>query len=140
VPAADPAAAPGPLVLLVDDNPLNVLPLRDYLEKKGFRVAVAENGRSAIEQTIELRPGLVLMDIQMPEMDGLEATRRIRALSDPALARVPIFAVTALAMPGDRERCLAAGVDDYVAKPYSPRDLCARILEKLNPSKPSPTP
>ncbi len=133
-PGAAPAASPGPLVLLVDDTPLNVLPLRDYLEKKGCRVAVAENGRSAIERTVELRPRLILMDIQMPEMDGLEATRRIRALPDPVLSRVPIFAVTALAMPGDRERCLDAGVDEYVAKPYSPRDLHARIVERLNPA------
>ncbi|MEO0055005.1 MAG: hypothetical protein RLZZ50_952 [Verrucomicrobiota bacterium] len=138
--ASLPPAASGPLILLVDDTPLNVLPLRDYLEKKGFRVAVAENGRAAIERTIGQRPSLVLMDIQMPEMDGLEATRRIRALSDSTLARVPIFAVTALAMPGDRERCIEAGVDEYITKPYSPRDLHARIAERLTPPRTATTP
>jgi len=130
-PAAHPGPSSGPLVLVVDDTPSNVVPLRDYLEKKGCRVAVAENGRSAIQDTSRLRPDLVLMDIQMPEMDGIEATRRIRSLADPVLSRVPIIAVTALAMPADRARCLAAGVDDYVAKPYSPRELHALVMRRL---------
>ncbi len=133
-----PSSPNGSLVLLVDDTPSNVVPLRDYLENKGCRVAVAENGRSAVDMTSRLGPDLVLMDIQMPEMDGIEATRRIRALADPALARVPIIAVTALAMPADRDRCIAAGVDDYVTKPYRPRELHARVLELIAKRKNAP--
>lgn len=123
-----------PVVLVVDDTPLNVVPVRDYLERRGFRVAVAENGQQAVSETRRLAPALVLMDIQMPEMDGLEATRLIRALPDPALARTPIIAVTALAMSSDRERCLAAGMDDYISKPYSLPDLARRVAETIKSS------
>lgn len=119
-----------PLVLLAEDTPLNIVPVRDYLEARGCRVAVAENGLLAVTQVMELRPDLVLMDIQMPVLDGLEAIRRIRAQSDTRVARVPIVALTALAMPGDRERCLAAGADDYLPKPASPRKIfeCVSVL------------
>lgn len=135
-PPASPAGTPpavvsGPHILVVDDIEFNIIPIRDYLEKKGYRVTVAENGRLAVERARQLRPDLILMDIQMPEMDGLEATRLIRALPDPVVSRVPIFAVTALAMSSDRQRCLEAGMDDFVAKPYSPHELHERILARL---------
>ncbi len=126
----DAPAEGSPRVLIVDDIPINITALRDYLEIAGYRVAVANDGRQAVALTRELRPALILMDIQMPNLDGLGATRAIRAMDDPGLASTPIIAVTALAMDRDREICFAAGVDDYVAKPYSLRDLhaCIRTL------------
>ena len=131
--AADHAhARSAPLVLIAEDTPLNILPIQDYLESKGCRVEVAANGRIAVDRTIALRPDVVLMDIQMPVMDGLEAIRLIRAHPEHAIAQTPIIALTALAMPGDRERCLSAGADDYVTKPVSPRELHASLVRRLD--------
>jgi CheY-like chemotaxis protein len=110
-----------PLVLLVEDNEDNVEMLSQYLRAKQYRCDVARNGIDAIKQARALHPHLILMDIQMPGMDGLEATRRIRG--DHELAGVPIIALTALAMPGDRERCLEAGANDYISKPISLKHL-----------------
>lgn len=115
------------LVLLVDDNPINLIALCDYLEHKGDRVEIAENGAIAVEKTQALRPDIVLMDVQMPVMDGLEAMRRIRALPDPFFADLPIMAVTALTLSGDRELCLKAGATDYMGKPVSPRAVWTRV-------------
>lgn len=126
-----PESAPSPLVLLVEDTPMNTIAITDYLEAKGYRVRLAENGRIAIEQTVALRPALILMDVQMPVLDGIEATRAIRALPDRDLAATPIIAVTALAMSNDRDLCLAAGVDDYVAKPYRLSELHQKITDLL---------
>lgn len=126
--AAEPIAAdgaPAPLLLLVDDHLVNINLVADYLLSRGYRVAVAYSGAQAVAAAQELQPALILMDIQMPGMDGLEAMRRIRAT--PALATTPIIALTALAMIGDRERCLAAGADDYLSKPVVLRELLARI-------------
>ena len=133
---ADRAAVPGGkhLVLIAEDNPLNIVALRDYLQIKGCTVEVAENGLVAVEKTLSFRPSIILMDVQMPLLDGVEATRRIRSLSDPALASTPIIAVTALAMAHDREACFDAGVNDYVAKPYSLPELHRRIVTLLNHS------
>ena len=116
---------PGTRVLIVDDNDANVEVLRGYLQAKHFVVDCVHDGRQAVDQTIAWRPDVVLMDIQMPVMDGLQATRLIR--EHPEVARTPIVAVTALAMPGDRERCLAAGVDAYLAKPVRLRELLRTI-------------
>ena len=126
-PFAPAVTADGPLVLIADDIAANRLPISDYLEAKGFRVVAVDNGAEAVEHTLRLVPDVVLMDIQMPVMDGMEATRRIRANSDAKIARTPIVALTALAMGGDREACLRAGADDYVAKPASPREVCERV-------------
>lgn len=134
------AASPGLLVLIAEDTPLNIIAVKDHLQTRGCRVEIAANGQLAVEQTIALRPDIVLMDIQMPIMDGIEATRLIRAQADPILARVPIIAVTALAMPGDRERCLAAGADDYVTKPVSPRELYRRMLDVIVTRSPGSVP
>jgi CheY-like chemotaxis protein len=120
-----------PLILLVEDNEANIQFLTDYLTDEDYRIVVARNGLEAIERVKEDRPALVLMDIQMPGMDGLEATRRIRAGVE--LADIPIVALTALTMPGDRERCLAAGANDYVSKPVSLGKLVSLIETYLEP-------
>ncbi|HEY9658993.1 MAG TPA: response regulator, partial [Allocoleopsis sp.] len=100
-----------------------------YLSNYGFHLIVASNGREAIDLAKAHHPDLILMDIQMPEVDGLEAIRCIRA--DPELATTPIIALTALAMAGDREKCLAAGATEYFAKPMSLRQLKTVIQQLL---------
>ena len=115
------------LVLLVDDNPVNLIALCDYLQHNGCQVELAEDGAIAVEKAQALRPDIVLMDVQMPVMDGLEATRRIRALPDPVFAALPILVVTALTVNGDRELCLDAGATDYMGKPVSPRAVWTRV-------------
>ncbi|HWQ14190.1 MAG TPA: response regulator, partial [Roseiflexaceae bacterium] len=123
-PAAPPAGE-GPLLLLAEDNPTNIAIVSDYLAAKGYRLALAHDGVDAVRQAAELQPALILMDVQLPLMDGLEAMRRIRA--GAATAHIPIIAVTALAMAGDRERCLAAGASDYLSKPLQMSELLRRI-------------
>ena len=123
-----PPAAP-PRVLLVEDNAGNLEMLSDYLRMRGFQVQTARNGREALSMVRGQVPDLILMDVQMPEMDGLEATRRLRA--DSALRVTPIIALTALAMPGDRERCLDAGMDDYLSKPVGLRELHKTLVNWL---------
>ena len=112
-------------VLLVDDTPDNVTHLRLYLNMHGFAVHVANSAEDAIEAVRVSTPDIVLMDVQLPDMDGLEAIRRIR--NRPASRDTAIIAVTALAAPDDRRRCLDAGADDYVSKPVKLRDLLSKI-------------
>lgn len=119
-----------PLVLLAEDNETNVATLNSYLQARGLQVVLARNGLEAIQMAKQHKPDLILMDIQMPEMDGLEATQRIR--TEPELQGIPIIALTALAMPGDRERCLAVGATDYLTKPVSLKHLF-RILSNYVP-------
>jgi len=131
-PQADIPSSSG-LILLVDDNRSTLETLSDYLKAKGYQIILAYDGTQAIERTIEEHPDLILMDIQMPCMDGLEATRRIRAKVE--VGATPIIALTALAMPGDRERCLEAGVNEYLSKPVSFKQLMAaidRLFTKIN--------
>jgi CheY-like chemotaxis protein len=124
-----------PLILLAEDNEDSINTFSDYLLAKGYGVVVARGGAEAIQRAREERPDLILMDIQMPGMDGLEATRRLRADAAQSVATVPIIALTALAMPGDRERCLAAGVNEYLSKPISLRGLVQAIEVQLNRSQ-----
>jgi CheY-like chemotaxis protein len=118
-----------PLVLVVEDNETNIRTLTDYLSAKAYRVDVARSGSEAMQCVRTLRPDIILMDIQMPGMDGLEATRLIRA--DEALRCIPIIALTALAMPGDREKALNAGADHYISKPVSLKQLLALMERQL---------
>lgn len=104
-------------VLLVENNEDNLQILADYLTFKGYVVEAARNGREALECAAVAEPDVILMDIQMPEMDGLEAIRHLRQMA--ATVHTPIIAVTALVMPGDRERCMAAGANHYISKPIS---------------------
>jgi signal transduction histidine kinase/ActR/RegA family two-component response regulator len=126
-PAAAASPAQPPLILLAEDNEDTINTLTDYLQNQGYNLVIARNGKEAIERLHEDRPHLILMDVQMPGMDGLEATRRIRAEADPTLAGTPIIIITALAMPGDQERCLESGADDYLSKPLSLRGLVKTI-------------
>jgi PAS domain S-box-containing protein len=117
-------------ILLAEDNEANIATIQDYLDARGYRVVVARNGAEAVARAREVWPALILMDIQMPGMDGLEATRRIRAQTN--LAQIPIIALTALAMPGDRERCLEAGADEYLSKPVGLKGLMTAIEAHLS--------
>ncbi len=122
-----------PTILLAEDNQANIDVVQDYLLAKGYEVVVARNGNEALHR-IEIRlPDLVIMDIQMPVMDGLTAIRTLR--KDPATQQLPIIALTALAMPGDRERCLEAGANDYLVKPVNLKVLLASIAAHINSPK-----
>ncbi len=114
-----------PHLLLAEDNPMIISVLSDYLSAEGYDITLAHNGHEAVSQARITQPDLILMDVQMPEMDGLEATQRIRRENN--LAQTPIIMLTALAMPGDRERCLSAGANDYLTKPINLTQL-ARIV------------
>ena len=117
-------------ILLVEDDVMNREMIARYLTSEGYQVISAGDGANAVLLARKELPDLILMDIQMPGMDGLEATRRIRADSD--MPQMPIIALTALAMPGDRERCLMAGATDYLSKPISLKGLLAKLETYLH--------
>ncbi len=119
-----------PYLLLAEDNPMTITVITDYLIAQGYEVQVAPNGQAAVQQARARQPQLILMDVQMPGVDGLEATRLIRR--EPGLETVPIIALTALVMPGDRERCLAAGADGYLTKPINLDELAQLIRTHLS--------
>lgn len=112
-------------ILVVEDQEDNRQILRDLLGSAGFELIEAEDGEKAVALATAHKPDLILMDIQLPLLDGYEATRRIKG--DPALRAIPIIVVTSYALSGDEEKAKAAGCDAYVAKPYSPRQLLATI-------------
>lgn len=121
------------LVLLAEDHPLNQRVATLLLEQMGFDVDVVENGAAAIKATRCTAYDAVLMDCHMPEVDGFEASRQIRQYEQDKGGHVPIIAVTALAMAGDRERCLAAGMDDYLTKPIDRDLLREKLVYWMNP-------
>jgi CheY-like chemotaxis protein len=122
------AGRPAPLwILLAEDHPVNRRLAVLILERRGHRVTSVQNGREALVALERHSFDLILMDIQMPEMDGLEATLLIREREKGTGHHIPILAMTAHAMKGDREKCLAAGMDDYVTKPIRPAELFAAI-------------
>jgi two-component system cell cycle response regulator DivK len=116
-------------ILVVEDQPDNRTILRDLLEAAGFVVLEATTGEAGVAMAVAEHPDLILMDIQLPLVDGYEATRRIKA--QPGLARVPVIAVTSYALAGDEAKARAAGCDGYVTKPFSPRELLAEVRGQL---------
>jgi len=123
-------------ILLVEDHPANVEMLTMGLEFLGYAVTVAGDGNEAVEMAASQLPDLIVMDILLPNMNGLEAASRIR--SNPKTKAIPILAATALAMPGDMEKCLESGCDAYLAKPFTPKQLAAAI-EKLLKDRSEPS-
>jgi CheY-like chemotaxis protein len=121
-------------VLLVEDNKRTVEVLSQQLTLLGYDVLAASSGEEAVRKAIDELPDVIIMDIRMPKMDGFEAVARIR--SDPSTRAVPIIAATGQAMSGDREKCLDAGCDEYLAKPFTHRELKAAIEKVLNSSAP----
>jgi two-component system cell cycle response regulator DivK len=117
-------------ILYVEDNDDNVYMLKNRLSRAGFTVVVATNGAQGIAMASSEQPDLILMDLTLPDIDGEEATRRIKA--DPATKRIPVIALTANAMAGDKEKALAAGCDDFDTKPVD----MPRLLEKIAALKP----
>ena len=120
-----------PLILVAEDNEINIKAFVTYLSYVGYRILVAHTGIEALNLTKLHRPDIILMDIQMPDMNGLEAIQKIRDI--PELQNIPIVALTALAMPGDQERCLLSGANAYLAKPVTLKQLKATITDLLNP-------
>jgi two-component system cell cycle response regulator DivK len=116
-------------ILVVEDQEDNRRILRDLLTSADYEILEAENGEEALTAAAKQRPDLILMDLQLPIMDGYEATRRIKA--DPTLTDVPVIAVTSYSLSNDRVKARAAGCDDFVPKPYSPRQLLAKIQQLL---------
>jgi CheY-like chemotaxis protein len=117
-------------VLLVEDYPVNQELTQEMLEMMGCKVEIAENGKQALEILKEKRFDLILMDIQMPEMDGYECSLLIRKMESVSKT-TPIVALTANALQGDKEKCISAGMDDYISKPFRMADLEAVLMRQL---------
>ena len=116
-------------ILVVEDQDDNMQILRDLLDSVGYEIIEARDGAEGVKVAKAERPDLILMDIQLPVLDGYEATRQIKA--DPELRTIPIIVVTSYALSGDEDKAREAGCDDYVPKPYSPRQLLAKIMKYL---------
>lgn len=119
----------GKSILYVEDNEMNRQIVRDLLKRTSYALSEAHDGEAGVAKAIEMRPDLVLMDIQLPKISGIEAMRRLRA--DPATAATPIIAITSFALSGDDLKAKEAGATAYLAKPYSPRDLLGLIRKIL---------
>ena len=114
-------------ILVIEDHEDNRRIVRDLLTSRGYEIVEAATGVDGVQLAIAQRPDLILMDIDLPDIDGYEATRRLKA--DPALRSIPVVAVTSYALSGDEARAMAAGCEAYVAKPFSPRALLAKVQE-----------
>jgi two-component system cell cycle response regulator DivK len=119
----------GKCILVVEDQEDNRRILRDLLGNAGFELIEAQSGEDALSAVMKQRPDLILMDIQLPQMDGYEATGRIK--SNPEMKKVPVIVVTSYALAGDEAKARAAGCTAYVSKPFSPRALLAKVREYL---------
>lgn len=117
-------------ILLIEDNPNNIKLMVMLLEQQSYKVTVAVDAESGIEQAKAITPDMILLDIQLPEMDGMEACRILR--QESKLTHTPIIALTAFAMPGDKERILSNGFDDYMAKPFNYREFLKLVEQLLN--------
>jgi CheY-like chemotaxis protein len=119
-------------ILLVEDYEPNILVATNLLDNFGYRYEIAHNGQEALDSFAPDKYSVILMDVQMPFMDGLETAHRIRAIErETSAPRVAIIAMTAHALKGDRERCLHAGMDDYITKPFNPHQLQAALVKHL---------
>lgn len=117
------------LILVVEDNDLNLKLVRDLLEVHGYQTVGARDGLEGMELAHQLMPCMILMDLQLPKMDGLELTRRLKV--DPRTRHIPIYALTAFAMKGDEQKAREAGCDGYITKPIETRELIKRVKEAL---------
>ena len=122
-------------ILVVEDQEDNRQILRDLLTSADFEVIEAADGETGLAAAAAHRPDLILMDVQLPGLDGYEATRRLKA--DAVLQAIPIIVVTSYALAGDDEKARAAGCDAYISKPYSPRELLAKVREYLPAAPPT---
>ena len=125
---------PGELILIVEDNEKNLKLVRDLLQVKGYRTAESETAEEGLRLAAELQPALILMDIQLPGMNGIEALRHLR--SDPETKNIPAIAVTASAMSQDKEKIMAAGFDGYQRKPLAIKEFLEAIRQVLEHSPP----
>jgi two-component system, cell cycle response regulator DivK len=119
----------GKTILYVEDNEMNRQIVRDLLKRTAYQLVEAHDGEAGVAKALEIRPDLILMDIQLPKISGMEAMRRLRA--EAATAATPIIAITSFALSGDDQKAKEAGATAYLAKPYSPRDLMALIRKIL---------
>ena len=119
----------GRVILIVEDDPRNLKLIRDLLQIKGYTTLEATDGKQGVDMARAKMPDLILMDIQMPVMDGFEATSILKA--DPVTKSITIVALTAFAMQGDREKCMKSGFDDYITKPLDTRAFMTKIKEYL---------
>lgn len=124
-------------ILHVEDNPSNRMIIRDLLQFQGYKVVEAVDGEEALVAAMRERPNVILMDIQLPRISGLEAARRIKARDD--LRHIPIVALTSFALSGDDKKAYAAGCDAYLAKPYKPKELL-RVVQDLLAGRRPPGP
>jgi CheY-like chemotaxis protein len=129
LPAASEGEVMAQTILVVDDNEANLRLINAVLRTRGYDLVEARSGEAALESLATQRPSLVLMDVQMPGLSGIDVARTIRAM--PALAELPLVAITAMAMKGDREEIMAAGFNDYLAKPYKMGELLALVARWL---------
>ena len=116
-------------ILYVEDNEMNRQIVRDLLKRTTYKLVEAHDGEAGVAKAAEVRPDLILMDIQLPKISGIDAMKRIRA--EAATAAIPIIAITSFALSGDEQKAKEAGATAYMAKPYSPRDLMALIRKVL---------
>jgi two-component system cell cycle response regulator DivK len=116
-------------ILYVEDNEMNRKIVRDLLKRTQYTLVEAHDGEAGVAKALEVKPDLILMDVQLPKLSGIDATRKIRA--EAATARTPILVITSFALSGDEQKAIEAGATGYLAKPYSPIDLLGRIRKLL---------